>query len=307
MEQSFSTLSILGMIFNVFAGIGVPILLVVLIKKKYEMRIGPLFVGACAYIAANMFLQGIVDTSISLITPFATFLMENDMPRVIIISILHGAVQLGGYYLIIHMFMKDFRRKENSLLFGVGIRIIDSIMTYGVGSGIYMLIFASAINAQGLNAYLAAYEAGSAEAEAARESLVQMIEMPVIEIIGVGLICICFIFVSIAVSVLVFQVAKRPNKMYLLPTAGAISILNCLLPELYSAGKLGGIATFIILFALLAILSCVIAFFVYKNDTDEERGKADIVIMQQVTESSEMSMREKIARVNKSSTPGDKE
>lgn len=307
MEQSFSTLAIICMIFNVVAGIGVPVLLAVLIKKKYDMRIGTLFVGACAYIAANMFLQGIVDTSISLIQPLATFFVENDMPRVITMSILHGAVQLGGYYLIIHMFMKDFRRKENSLLFGVGIRIIDSVMGYGLSSGIFLLVLASTINGQGVDAYLAAYEAGSVEAEEARAALVSMIEMPIIEIIGMGIICIALIFISIAVSVLVFQVAKRPNKMYLLPTAGAISILNCLLAELYSADKLGGIATLVILLALLAIVSCVIAFFVYKNDTDEERGKADIVITPQTTASSEMSIREKIARVNKSSTPGDKE
>lgn len=302
MEQ-FSTLMIVSMIFNVIAGIGVPILLVVLIKKKYDMRIGTLFVGACAYIAANMFLQGIVDTCVNLIQPLANFFMENAMPRAIIMAILHGAVQLGGYYLIIHMFMKDFRRKENSLMFGIGIRIIDSVMGYGISAGLALLMLVFSVNSQGLDGYLAAYGEGTEEAETVRASLIEMMEMPIIEIAGMGIICICLIFISIAVSVLIFQVAKRPNKMYLLPTAGAISILNCLLAEMYSAGELGGIATFIVLLVLLAIVSCVIAFFVYKNDTDEERGRADIVVNAQTAAPGEMSMREKIAKVNKSSAP----
>lgn len=306
MEQSFSTLSILCMIFNIIAGIGVPILLVVLIKKKNDMRIGPLFVGACAYIAANMFLQGILDTVISLIAPFANFLVNNAMPRAVIMAILHGAVQLGGYYLIIHMFMKDFQRKENSLLFGIGIRIIDSVMGYGLSAGVMLLSVAVSVNANGVDGYLGEYEAGSADAEAVRTYIMEMINMPLIEIVGMGIICICLIFISISISVLIFQVAKRPDKMYLLPTAGAINILNCLLAEMYSAGAIEGIGLFVVLLILLAVFSCVIAFFVYKNDTDVERGKADIVVNTRITTPDEMSMREKIARVNKSSTPEDK-
>ena len=64
---------------------------------------------------------------------------------------------------------------------------------------------------------------------------------------------------------------------------------------------IAGIGTFIVLLILLAAVSCVVAYFVYKNDTDEERGKADIVISAQTTAPGETSIREKIARVNKSS------
>ena len=112
MAQSFSTAAILSMIFNVLAGIGAPILLVVLIKKKNDMRIGPLFVGACAYIAANIFLQGIVDILIGSFAPLADFLVANAKVCAVIMAVLHGVIQLGGYYLIIHMFMKDFRKKR---------------------------------------------------------------------------------------------------------------------------------------------------------------------------------------------------
>ena len=113
MEQ-FSTLMIVSMIFNIVVGIGLPIGLAIFIKKKFEMRIGPLFIGACTYLAINMILQGVLDTAINLITPLAQFLAANTTLCAIVISVLHGLLQLGGYYLMIHMFMKDFRRKENS-------------------------------------------------------------------------------------------------------------------------------------------------------------------------------------------------
>ena len=89
MEQ-FSTLMIVSMVFNILVGIALPIALVVLIKKKFEMRIGPLFIGACTYLAINMILQGIVDTAINLIQPLAEFLAANAMVCAIFISVLHG-------------------------------------------------------------------------------------------------------------------------------------------------------------------------------------------------------------------------
>ena len=305
MEQ-FSTLMIVSMVFNILVGIALPIALVVLIKKKFEMRIGPLFIGACTYLAINMILQGIVDTAINLIQPLAEFLAANAMVCAIFISVLHGLLQLGGYYLMIHMFMKDFKRKENSLLFGVGIRIIDSVMAYGISAGVAILMLALSINGQGIDAYLASMGGEAADLEVTRASVIEMIEMPVIEVAGMGIICVCLLFMTIAISVLIFQAAKRPGKMYLLPTAGAICVLNCLLLQLYSAGIIETIGKCILLLVLLTIVSSVIAFFVFRNDTNDERGVADIVINPQANVPREMSIREKIAKVNKSSTPQDK-
>jgi len=303
MEQPFSGLEFAAIVFNILVGIVLPILLAVLIKKKYNMRIGPLFVGACAYIGTNMFLQGIVDTVVYMIVPLANFFVEHAMPRAIFFAILHGCVQLGGYYLIMQMFMKDFRRKENSLLFGVGVRIIDSVMAYGISSGVNLLIFAISMNSQGFDSYLAGL--GNENIEENRVALEGMVQTSFGDIISVGCIGLCLMFMTIAVSVLIFQAAKRQGKNYLLPTAGAVCVLNCLFMELYSAGVITSVVTCIVLLALLAVLSCILAYFVYKNDEDEERGKADIVIEAKKAPE-EMSMREKIARVNKSSTIEDK-
>ncbi len=302
MEQAFSGLDFAAMIFNILVGIGLPILLIILIRKKCRMRIGPLFVGACAYIGTNMFLQGIVDTLVYVITPLADFFAKNDMPRAIFFGLLHGAVQLGGYYLIMHLFMKDFQRKENSLLFGVGVRLIDSVMAYGLSAGLNQLIFAVSINSQGIESYLAGL--GTENVEEYRVELERMVQVPFIEIFGVGLVGLSLLFMTIAVSVLIFQAAKRPGKKYLLPTAGAICVLNNLFMELYSAQIIGSIVTCVLLLLALAALSGILAYFVYKKDTDEERGKADILVDAAARKAVpvETSMREKIARVSKSMT-----
>lgn len=298
MEYTFSGLAIAGIIFNILVGLGLPIALAVFIKKKCKMRIGPLFIGACAYIAANMFLQGIVDTVIVLIQPLAEYFLENELPRSIFFGVVHGGVQLGGYYLVMHLFMKEFRRKENSLLFGVGIRVIDSVIAYGISAGINFLILALTVNSKGLEGYLTGLE-GEALAEA-RESLINMTQMPVSEIVGTGLIGLFLMMMMMAVSVLVFQAAKREGKMYLLPTAFAVCALNSFFMELYSAGIIKNIMTCVGLLGALAVLSDVLAFFVYRADTDTQRGHADILVDKTAPVVPKgTSMREKINRVNK--------
>lgn len=281
MEPVFSLAAVISIIFNIFVGILVPIILIFLIKKKYKMRIGVLFIGACAYIASHMFLQGIVDSCVYLIKPLATFFVNNGLVRSIVFSILHGFVQLGGYYLIIHLFMKDFKRKENSLLFGVGVRAIDSVIAYGIASGISMLVVSINVNSKGFENYLASF--GEEHIEANRKLLLNMVEMPVFEILGNGLIGLFLLMMTIGVSVLIFQAAKRKGKMYLLPTAGAALVINNLLMELYSAKIITKLEHCVSLLGGVAIITCVIAYFVYKNDTDDERGRADVIIGQKTS------------------------
>lgn len=298
MEYTFSGPAIAGSIFNILVGLGLPVALTIFIKKKWKMRIGPLFVGACAYMAANMFLQGIVDTVILLIKPLAEYFLENELPRSIFFGIVHGGVQLGGYYLIIHLFMKEFRRKENALLFGVGIRLIDSVIPYGISAGINFLILALTVNSKGMEGYLTGLQ--GEELEAARESIISMIQMPASEVFGTGLLGLFLMMMMIAVSVLVWQAAKREGKMYLLPTAFVICALNSFFMELYSAGIIKNMMTCVVLLGVLAVLADVLAFFVYRADTDTQRGHADILVDKAVPAAAKgTSMREKINRVNK--------
>lgn len=298
MEYTFSGLAIAGIIFNIIIGLGLPAALALVIKKKCKMRMGPLFVGACAYIAANMFLQGIVDTLILTIQPLAEYFLENGMQRSIFFGLVHGGVQLGGYYLVMHLFMKEFRRKENSLMFGVGIRIIDSVIAYGISAGLNFLLLAFTVNKKGIEGYLAGFEAENLEEM--RESLIGMTQMPVSEIAGTGLLGLFLMVMMIAVSVLIFQAVKREGKMYLLPTAYAVLALNSLLMELYSAGIIADIMICVALLGVLAIGAGVLAFFIYKADTDTQRGHADILVDKTVAAAPKgTSMREKINRVNK--------
>lgn len=304
MEPVFSLAAVLSIIFNIFVGIAVPIILVVLIRKKFKMRIGVLFIGACAYIASHLFLQGIIDSCVYLIKPLADFFVEQSLARAIVFSVLHGLAELGGYYLIIHLFMKDFKRKENALMFGVGIRIIDSVIAYGFASGISMLMLAINVNSQGFENYLASF--GTENIEENRQVLTSMVEMPVKEILGNGFLGLFLMMMTIGVAVLVFQAAKRKDKMYLLPTAGAILVLNNLVMELYSAEILKGLEVCVLLLGVIAVLSCLLAARIYKSDTDDERGRADIIVGQGSTatsagnrrENKEISIQERLAHVS---------
>ena len=305
MGQAFSGASIAAMSFNMILGIGLPVLLIALIKKKYKMRLGIVFIGASAYIVSDMLFLTLINTLILNITPLADFFQANRAVYYFAYGVLHGAIQVGDYYLMIRFLMKDFLRKENALMFGVGVRVIDSVMAYGVNSGLSLLMVATSVNGQGLDAYLEGF--GTEYMEENRAILENMIGTPASQILGVGLAGAFLFFLSIAVSVLVFLAAKRAAKKYLFAPAFLICMLDGLLLELYNGGAIDNILIYMAFLGLLAVVSCVPAFFVYRADQEQERGRADIITEKpEKAEVSTTSMRDKIARVNQISGREDK-
>lgn len=306
MGQTFSGASIAAMSFNMILGIGLPVLLALLIKKKYKMRLGILFIGASAYIVSDMLFLTLINTLIVNIAPVADFFETNRTVYSLFYGVIHGVVQVGGYYLMIRFLMKDFLRKENALMFGVGVRCIDSVMAYGVNAGLSYLMVATAVNRQGMDAYLTGI--GEEYMEENRAILENMIATPVSQILGVGLAGAFLVFLSIAVSVLVFLAAKREGKKALFAPAFVISMLDGLLLELYNGGTVDNVLVYVAFLGLLTVVSCVLTFFVYRGDQGEERGRADIITEKQPerAEASTTSMRDKIARVSQISGREDK-
>lgn len=294
MDTPSITPIILSLVFNVLVGIGLPVSLILLIRKKTKMRIGVLFIGACAYIATNIFLLSIVDTGLYLIKPLAAYFETHVLQRCIFFALVDGAIQLGGYYLIILQFMKDFKRKENALMYGVGIRLIDSVMAYGLNSLWSILVILTGIN--------------SSVKEDFYKELKNLSGM---ELFGTGLIGLFLMVMMIAVSVLIFLAAKRENKKYLLPTAYAVFVLNFLLLSLYSGEILTNIFVCVLLLGLLSAAAAVLSYFVYRADTDDERGKSDIVVDKKAERAqaaaNTTSMKERIARVSRVNDNNDKE
>lgn len=298
MGQTFSGASIAAMSFNMILGIGLPVLLIALIKRKYKMRLGIVFIGASAYIVSDMLFLTLINTLILNIAPLAEFFQANRAVYSLVYGVIYGAVQVGGYYFIIRFLMKDFLRKENALMFGVGVRLIDSVMAYGINSGLSLLMVATAVNKQGMDAYLTGISEEYVEEN--RAILQNMIDMPVSQILGVGLMGGLAVFLAVAVSVLVFLAAKREAKKYLFAPAFAICMVNGLLQELYSSGSIENVMVYVAFLAILTVISCVLTYLlVYKADQDEERGRADIIAEKpEKAEASTTSMRDKIARVN---------
>lgn len=296
MQQSFSSPVIAGMVFNTIVGIGLPLVLVLFLRKKYKLRLGVLFIGASAYILADMFALSLVNTGILSIPVLAEFFEANTAVYAFVYGIIYGLIQVGGYYLIMRYMMKEFYRKENSLLFGVGVRIIDTVMAYGINSGFSLIMVAWAVNARGADAYLQTLDPEYLEEN--RAILENMMHMPVPEIVLVGTAGFFMMFLSIAVSVLVFQGVKREGKIHLLAVAAALSVLNGFLLALYNDGTIPDVALYVLLMGLLTLVSCALAFIIYRNDKDERRGKNDFVAETANTASAGTSMHDKIARVS---------
>jgi len=260
------------MVLDIIVGIGLPISLVMLYKKKYEVRLIPFIVGIGSYIVVSMFILGIFD-SVIYMTPLYELLENMPAVNAVFYGIFHGLIQFGGYYVIVKYFTKGFDRKENSLMLGVGFSFVTSAFTNGVGCFGNLLV-AINVNELGLEGYLSVQDAELADDY--REAIMSIVEMPIFDVVCVIILTIVDIGFMLAFAILLFQACKREGKSFLIPTTIAGIVLYNLASCIYSVDLIGQI-TYLILVSLLAAAALFLAYIYYGADKADIRGKADFV------------------------------
>lgn len=288
------------MVFIMVIAVGMPVILTILVKKKAKMRIGPLFTGACAYIMVVMFAQNAVGMILVLSKPMADFFMANQQIYAVVRAVVDSVIQVLGIVLVMKFLMKDFLRKENALLFGIGLGAVDSIFNYASGA-YFNFSVATQINKIGLEQFYSMYEGETLES--AKQQIEILMSYQPLEIFGLGIMDFFLIILQIALAVLIFLAVKREGKMHLLPTAMGLCGLELYLRLLRGTNVIQSITLYLILMGLVCSIAAVIAFFFYRADSNEERGRADTImekrVYQQQASAPSMSMKEKIAKVSK--------
>ena len=167
--------------------------------------------------------------------------------------------------------MKGYDRKENALMFGLGLSFIDAVYYNAVG-GFLNFLTATQINEWGRDGYLDRFEG---EAREYSEGVIESLEnMGISEIVGSMIFMILEMGFMIAVSVLLFQAVKRVGKTYLLPTLGAVMVAFNLVICLRSVEILNEIP-YLIIIGVLTALCCFGAYIFYGADKEQVMGKAD--------------------------------
>lgn len=272
MEELFTTWKMGAMLLDIIVGFGLPIALVMLFRKKYDLRLSCGIVGVGTYVVVNSLLCGLFDLLIYY-TTISDYLAMSNSAAAIFYGLFHGLLQFGGYFLIMKFFLKGFDRKENALMFGLGLSFIDSFYYNAIGAFSNFLT-ATEVDEWGLDAYYSRFEGDSLDV--AKETVEALLDMTVADIIGSVIFMILEMGFFIAVSVLLFQATKRAGKNYLLPTIGAgIVVFNVII--CYRSVDILSEVAYLIIIAVLTAAAGFGAYIYYGADKEEARGKADFV------------------------------
>ena len=270
MNEVFDTWKLGAMLLDIIVGFGLPVSLAMIFRKKYKVRISVLIIGIGTYILVNAILCSVFDVIVYYIN-LSDYLDKSDMASAVFYGIFHGLIQFGGYYAAMRFLMKGYDRKENALMFGLGLSFIDAVYYNAVG-GFLNFLTATQINEWGRDGYLDRFEG---EAREYSEGVIESLEnMGISEIVGSMIFMILEMGFMIAVSVLLFQAVKRVGKTYLLPTLGAVMVVFNLVICLRSVEILNEIP-YLIIIGVLTALCCFGAYIFYGADKEQVMGKAD--------------------------------
>ena len=237
------------MLLDIVVGFGLPISLAMIFRKKYKVRLSVLIIGIGTYILVNAILCSTFDVIIYYMN-LSDYLDKSNTASAFFYGIFHGLIQFGGYYASMRFVMKGYDRKEDALMYGLGLSFIDAFYYNAVG-GFLNFLTATQINEWGKEGYLSRFE--DEAREYSEEVIDSLVNMGISEIVGSMIFMILEMGFMIAVSVLLFQAVKRVGKTYLLPTVGALLVAFNLIICFRSVEMLGEVPYLIITGVLTAL------------------------------------------------------
>ncbi len=143
--------SIVGMIVTLIIAVGLPIVLAIIVGRKWHANIKCLLLGMACFLIFALILEQILHTIVQLST--GNLLIDNVFLRAIYGGLAAALFEETGRFVVMKYFMKKEMKKENALMFGVGHGGIESIIIVGM-TYVSNIITAIMINTGGLEKFL---------------------------------------------------------------------------------------------------------------------------------------------------------
>lgn len=302
MEQVFSTASIACMGISAIVTIFGPIALIVIWRKKYQMHLTGVWVGACMFITFALLLESMLHQLVlGMESPVQQFVLNNKAVYVLYAALAAGIFEETGRMVGLKLILKRAKRKEYALSYGIGHGGIECLMIGGF-SMINNLLLTTSVNAVGLDMYYSVVPAENMEET--KMVIETMAATPAYSYLMGGLERVIAVILQIALSVIVFYAVKRVGKLYLFPVAIGLHAFVDVFAAMYQVGV---ITNGWLIEGILIVLTAGISYFaytLYKADTSEECGSDDKVIeprpiFRKGPEQPKRSMQDMINDVNK--------
>ncbi|MBQ7864328.1 MAG: YhfC family intramembrane metalloprotease [Lachnospiraceae bacterium] len=255
-----STASLIGMIFSLILSIGLPIVLLILVKIKLKANLTSFVIGCATFIVFALMLEPILHSVV--LTATGTLLTDN-----IILYGLYGGLAAAlfeetGRLIAMKFFMKESLNKQNSLMYGIGHGGIEAILLVGM-TYISNLMTAFMINSGALQASLESVDAVLQKDTFQQVKLLW--ELPSWQFYMAGIERLIAVLLQIALSILVYKAVAKKNRTYWFIAFGIHFAVDFLTVVITGLG-----APVWIVEVLLLIAVAFVAHYAYKLYKEEE-------------------------------------
>lgn len=242
-------------------GIGLPIALMLVWKKRTGSKILWTLVGAVTFVLFALVLEDMLHTYALLSdNNVSRFLEANPWAYVLYAGFAAGIFEEVGRFAAFKLALMKRTERKVSVMYGIGHGGIEAIILCGIGM-VANLIVSVMLNTLGIEGYGALVGA-----ELAQTNLDALCSVSAPTFLVGGIERISAIALHISLSVLVFLAAKRKGKGYLFPVAILIHAgIDCF-AMLYRIGVITSIAWLEFGVAVGTVATAFYAFRLYRSD-----------------------------------------
>lgn len=209
--QTIPTLSIIGMIISTLVAFGVPIALLVVIRKKTKARISSFFIGCLTFIIFAMILESIMHNFV--LSSTGNAIKGNVWAYAIYGGLAASIFEETGRFLAMKFIMKKSLTKGNALMYGAGHGGIEAVLLVGL-TYISNIIIAVLANSGTLEKSLSVLDSATYETTVSQLSSLWSLNSGMFFVAGIERISA--ITLHIAFSVFVYKTVKTGKAQYIL-------------------------------------------------------------------------------------------
>lgn len=265
MVGEVSAVAIAGIIFSAVIAVGLPVVLLILVKVKLHTRIADAGIGAITFVLSALVLEQILHGV--MLNLLGETLTGNIWLYAVYGGLAAGLFEETGRFIAMKSWMKKRLSKESSIMYGLGHGGIEAMLIVGFTS-ISNLITAFMINSGQIESAFSGIEDGVGK-ETAIQGLSVLWTTPGYQFFLAGVERISAIALHICLSYLVYRAVKYGMKKFYFLAVGLHFFVDALTILLSNA------VSIVTLEVILLVVVAVLALAVWKMYTGE--GNRNII------------------------------
>lgn len=265
-----SNVSIAIIIFNMALGLLFPIVLMLVVKSKYQLGVKPFFLGCLTMFLFALVLEQIVH-AVVLGSPIGSTIQNNFWAMALYGGLMAGLFEETGRFVTMRFLLKKEQKDDhNAIMYGIGHGGIEMAFILVIGM-VNQLLYSVMINTGQTESLLAPLDASSKEV--LQQAFDSLVNTPPYMFLLSPVERLAAITAQISLSVFVWIAVTRAGKklMYVLAV-----LLHLLLDAVAVILSGLGISTWLIegIIWIMALAFAVLAVKVWRDNRREERNTA---------------------------------